>query len=61
MDNLLTPSTGPVQVTGEFGSKAKSSSVYTETFELHPERIRAVLATGGLLLGYRALRRQKRS
>ena len=61
VDNLFTPSTGPGEVTGEFGSKAKSSSVYTETLELHPERIRAILVAGTLLLGYRALRRQERS
>jgi NAD(P)-dependent dehydrogenase (short-subunit alcohol dehydrogenase family) len=56
VDNLFTPSTGPGAVTGDFGAKAKSSSVYTELFELHPERIRLALAAGAVL-GYRALRR----
>jgi short-subunit dehydrogenase len=56
VDNLFTPSTGPGQVTGEFGAKAKSSSLYTEVFELHPERIRMALAAAALM-GYRALRR----
>jgi NAD(P)-dependent dehydrogenase (short-subunit alcohol dehydrogenase family) len=56
VDNLFTPSTGPGAVTGDFGAKAKSSSVYTELFELHPDRIRLALAAGAVL-GYRALRR----
>lgn len=55
-DNLFEPSTGPGEVTGEFGAKAKSSSLYTELFELHSERIRYALAAA-VLLGYRALRR----
>jgi short-subunit dehydrogenase len=55
-DNLFTPSTGPGEVTGAFGSKAKSSSIYTEVFELHPERIRLALAVTALV-GYRAVRR----
>lgn len=55
-DNLFEPSTGPGEVTGGFGAQAKSSSVYTEVFELHPERIRYALAAAALL-GYRALRR----
>jgi NAD(P)-dependent dehydrogenase (short-subunit alcohol dehydrogenase family) len=56
VDNLFSPSTGPGEVTGEFSAKAKSSSVYTELFELHPERIRFALA-GAALLAYRAMRR----
>ena len=56
-DNLFTPSTGPGAVSGDFGSNAKSSSLYTELLELHPERIRAALAVA-TVLGYRALRRQ---
>jgi NAD(P)-dependent dehydrogenase (short-subunit alcohol dehydrogenase family) len=55
-DNLFTPSSGPGAVEGSFGSTAKSTSLYTELFELHPERIRAGLAVAGLV-GYRALRR----
>jgi hypothetical protein len=56
VDNLFQPSTGPGAVTGEFSATAKSSSIYTEVFELHPERIRYALAAVALL-GYRALRR----
>ena len=55
-DNLFTASTGPGAVDGDFGSRAKSSSVYTELLELHPQRIRAALAVAALL-GCRALRR----
>ena len=55
-DNLFTASSGPGAVDGDFGSKAKSSSLYTELFELHPQRIRLALAAAGLL-GLRALRR----
>jgi short-subunit dehydrogenase len=56
VDNLFQASTGPGSVTGEFSATAKSSSIYTEVFELHPERIRYALAAVALL-GYRALRR----
>jgi short-subunit dehydrogenase len=55
-DNLFEASTGPGEVSGAFGSKAKSTSVYTEIFELHPERIRLALA-GAALAIYRAVRR----
>jgi short-subunit dehydrogenase len=55
-DNLFAPSSGPGQVTGEFGAAAKSTSVYTETLELHPERIRYLLA-GAALVAYRMVRR----
>jgi NAD(P)-dependent dehydrogenase (short-subunit alcohol dehydrogenase family) len=55
-DNLFTPSTGPGAVEGDFGSQAKSSSLYTELLELHPNRIRAALAAAALL-GYKTLRR----
>ncbi len=56
VDTLFEPCTGPGEVTGQFSAKVKSSSVYTELFELHPERIRLALAAAALL-GYRALRR----
>jgi short-subunit dehydrogenase len=55
-DNLFTASTGPGATAGELGAKAKSTSLYTELLELHPQRIRVALAAGALL-GYRALRR----
>lgn len=48
-DNLFEPSTGPGSTTGDFGSGSKSSSLYTSTFELHPERKRAAVAA--LLIG----------
>jgi NAD(P)-dependent dehydrogenase (short-subunit alcohol dehydrogenase family) len=56
VDNLFTPSSGPGAVEGSFGSTAKSTSLYTELLELHPERIRVGLAVAGLV-GYHALRR----
>jgi NAD(P)-dependent dehydrogenase (short-subunit alcohol dehydrogenase family) len=56
VDNLFQGSTGPGAVTGDFGATAKSSSIYTEVFELHPDRIRYAVAAVALL-AYRALRR----
>jgi hypothetical protein len=56
VDNLFVPSTGPGAVTGVFGAQAKSSSLYTEVLELHPQRIRLALAAAALV-GYRFLRR----
>jgi NAD(P)-dependent dehydrogenase (short-subunit alcohol dehydrogenase family) len=55
-DNLFDASTGPGAVDGSFGSNAKSTSVYTELFELHPHRIRFALGAAALL-GYKTLRR----
>ena len=55
-DNLFTASSGSGAVEGDFGANAKSSSLYTELLELHPQRIRLALAAAALL-GYRALRR----
>jgi NAD(P)-dependent dehydrogenase (short-subunit alcohol dehydrogenase family) len=55
-DNLFTGPTDSGAVDGDFGSQAKSSSLYTELLELHPQRIRVALAAAGLL-GCRALRR----
>jgi NAD(P)-dependent dehydrogenase (short-subunit alcohol dehydrogenase family) len=55
-DNLFSASTGPGAVDGSFGSNAKSTSVYTELLELHPNRIRLGLGAAALV-GYRALRR----
>ena len=55
-DNLFDASAGPGSVDGSFGSSAKSCSLYTEVFELHPQRIRVALAAAAVL-GYRALRR----
>jgi NAD(P)-dependent dehydrogenase (short-subunit alcohol dehydrogenase family) len=56
VDNLFTASTGSGAVEGDFGSQVKSSSLYTELLELHPQRIRVALAAAALL-GYRTLRR----
>lgn len=43
-DNLFEASTGPGSVTGDFGRGAKSTSLYTTVFELHPARKRAANA-----------------
>ena len=55
-DNLFEASTGEGATTGDFGDGAKPSSVYTELFELHPMRKRAV-AIGAVLASLVALRR----
>jgi NAD(P)-dependent dehydrogenase (short-subunit alcohol dehydrogenase family) len=55
-DNLFSASTGPGAVDGSFGSKAKSTSVYTEMLELHRNRIRIALGAAALI-AYRTLRR----
>ncbi len=47
-DNLFEPSTGPGRSTGDFEG-AKSTSIYTRVFELHPNVKRAL--TGAGLLG----------
>jgi len=46
-DNLFAPMAGPGSATGEFGSKSKSTSVFTEKLELHPRRQRRLLAGAG--------------
>jgi short-subunit dehydrogenase len=55
-DNLFEPSTGPGSPTGDFGSGSKSTSIYTATFELHPNRKRAAVAA--LLIGLLAFVRR---
>jgi short-subunit dehydrogenase len=55
-DNLFEGSTGQGATTGEFGDGAKPRSVYTELFELHPMRKRAV-ALGAMVASLVALRR----
>ena len=45
-ENLFEPSAGPGSVTGDFGRDAKTTSVYTSLFELHPYRKRAAIALG---------------
>ncbi|MFB3819838.1 MAG: SDR family oxidoreductase [Candidatus Methylomirabilales bacterium] len=55
-DNLFQPLTGPGSSTGEFGEIAKSTSLYTRVFELHPAVKRVVLGAalaGGLGLLWR--------
>ena len=54
-DNLYEPVETPGSVTGAYGSVAKSSSIYTEFFELHPARKTAALfaATTALLIALR--------
>jgi hypothetical protein len=46
-------------VTGRFGSRSKASSIYTQLFELHPER-KTAAALGGLAALLLALRRAGR-
>jgi NAD(P)-dependent dehydrogenase (short-subunit alcohol dehydrogenase family) len=58
-DNLEAAPTGPGSATGSFGQKSKSSSLFTQTFELHPERLRALVA-GTAVLAAVALRRAGR-
>jgi short-subunit dehydrogenase len=55
-DNLFEPSTGPGSTTGDFGRGSKSTSLYTSTLELHPDRKRAAVAA--LLLGFLAFVRR---
>ncbi|MDQ4130511.1 MAG: SDR family NAD(P)-dependent oxidoreductase [Actinomycetota bacterium] len=47
-DNLEAASTGLGSATGSFGQESKSSSLFTETLELHPQRLRAFAATAAL-------------
>ncbi len=47
-DNLFAPMDGAGSATGEFGSKSKSTSLFTQKLELHPERQRRLLAATGL-------------
>jgi short-subunit dehydrogenase len=50
-DNLFDASTGTGSTTGEFGTRSKSSSLYTTLLELHPMRKRLAVAAavlGGL-------------
>ena len=55
-DNLFEPSTGPGATSGQFGTGAKASSIYTEVFELHPMRKRAV-TIGAVFASLVAVRR----
>jgi hypothetical protein len=55
-DNLERPVATPGSVTGRFGRVSKSSSVFTDVFELHPERKNAA-ALGGLAALLLAVRR----
>lgn len=58
-DNLFEPMPDSDQTTGEFGQRSKSSSLYTEYLELHPNRQRAALAVAllGLVLAIRRIGR----
>lgn len=55
-DNLEQPVATAGSVTGRFGRQSKASSLYTEMFELHPER-KAAAAVGGLAALMLAVRR----
>ena len=58
-DNLERPISTPGRVTGRFGRDSKASSIYTDVFELHPERKTAVgiAALAALLLAVRRIGR----
>ncbi|HVM25052.1 MAG TPA: SDR family oxidoreductase [Candidatus Limnocylindrales bacterium] len=58
-DNLEQPIETAGSVTGRFGRESKASSVYTDLFELHPNRKAAVglAALAGVLLAVRRLGR----
>jgi NAD(P)-dependent dehydrogenase (short-subunit alcohol dehydrogenase family) len=58
-DNLEEPIETSGSITGRFGRQSKASSVYTEIFELHPERKAAagLAALAGVLLAVRRLGR----
>jgi hypothetical protein len=58
-DNLFEPVETSGRVVGRFGAKSKTRSVYTELFELHPDRKRVAVAVvlAGLLLAVRRVGR----
>jgi NAD(P)-dependent dehydrogenase (short-subunit alcohol dehydrogenase family) len=58
-DNLERPMSTAGSVTGRFGKRSKASSMYTELFELHPERKTAAVL-GGLAALLLTLRRAGR-
>jgi NAD(P)-dependent dehydrogenase (short-subunit alcohol dehydrogenase family) len=58
-DNLERPMSTGGSVTGRFGKRSKASSMYTEIFELHPERKTAAVL-GGLAALLLTLRRAGR-
>jgi short-subunit dehydrogenase len=58
-DNLFAPMAGSGSVTGQFGEKSKSTSVYTEQLEMHPARQRGLLAAAAALM-FLAVRRSGR-
>jgi short-subunit dehydrogenase len=63
-DNLFSPMRGLESSTGEFGEGARSTSVYTRVFELHPMAKRALIGAavlGGLRLIWRGTRRSEES
>lgn len=53
-DNLFEPLSDRGTVTGRFGERSKANSIYTDSFELHPERktvaLIGILALGALLI-----------
>jgi hypothetical protein len=55
-DNLFAPLAGTGSVTGDFGERAQSVSLYTRFLGLHPNRERALV--GAALLGASALARR---
>jgi NAD(P)-dependent dehydrogenase (short-subunit alcohol dehydrogenase family) len=59
-DNLFAPGEGLGQVTGRFGQKSKSISLYTQMFGLHPARGRVMAGALLLLAAATILRRAGR-
>jgi short-subunit dehydrogenase len=59
-DNLFAPMGGSGSVTGQFGEKSKSTSVYTEQLEMHPGRQRSLLAAVAVLVFLSARRSGRR-
>jgi NAD(P)-dependent dehydrogenase (short-subunit alcohol dehydrogenase family) len=55
-DNLFQPLSDHGTAAGRFGARSKANSIYTDTFELHPERKTGALI-GFLALGVLLIRR----
>jgi NAD(P)-dependent dehydrogenase (short-subunit alcohol dehydrogenase family) len=58
-DNLFEPRPTAGSVEGRFGARSKANSIYTDAFELHPER-KTVALIGLLALGVVLIRRAGR-
>jgi hypothetical protein len=58
-DNLDAPVPGPGRVTGSWGSRSKSASVYTQVFGLHPGRARLLGLLGLGAAAWLTIRRRR--